>query len=44
MHTVHYTQGTADEKTFAEQAGGVGAAAVGIMFSVADYTANLTWA
>lgn len=46
MHTVHLTQESAATTpvAFADQAGGVGAAAVGIMFSVNDYTANLTWA
>lgn len=44
MHTVHYTPGTSEGKAFADQAGGIGAAAVGIMFSVEDYTANLSWA
>jgi hypothetical protein len=44
MHTVHYTKATADGGTFASQAGEIGAAAVGIIFSVEDYTARLSWA
>lgn len=46
MHTVHYTPGTAATPSvpFADQDGGIGAAAVGIIFSVADYTAKLSWA
>tara|TARA_B110000285_G_scaffold105471_1_gene120028 strand:- start:650 stop:787 length:138 start_codon:yes stop_codon:yes gene_type:complete len=44
MHTVHYTPGTSAGETFAAQAGGIGAAAVGIIFSVEDYTAKLDWA
>tara|TARA_B110001450_G_C17619921_1_gene480789 strand:- start:777 stop:1019 length:243 start_codon:yes stop_codon:yes gene_type:complete len=44
MHTVHYTAATAAGSTFASQEGGIGAAAVGIIFSVDKYTAKLTWA
>ena len=44
MHTVHYTAATLDSTPFAEQDAEIGAAAVGIIFSVADYTAKLTWA
>ena len=50
MHTVHLTQATWDNvaandagKSWTGQEGDVGAAAVGLMFSVEDYTANLTW-
>ena len=47
MHTVHLTKDTAADgntSPWTGQAGGIGAAAVGIMFSVNEYTANLTWA
>jgi hypothetical protein len=44
MHTVHYTPATAAGTDFPSQAGEIGAAAVGIIFSVEDYTAKLDWA
>ena len=52
MHTVHLTSASATAVgageslwgSFAAQPGGVGAAAVGIIVSVDDHTADLTWA
>jgi carbonic anhydrase len=52
MHTVHLTADSAAAagrgdslwQSFKGQGGDIGAAAVGILFSVEDYTADLTWA
>jgi hypothetical protein len=41
MHTVHYPQGREKDGALVD---GYIAAAVGIMFSVNSYTAELTWA